>query len=244
MAGGKLARVYKAPRGKKSYYKPRRRYRKQANLPSPVRNPMGTSLNPAYRAGKTVKMRYATTISMNPATSSVANHLFSCNDLYDPDETGTGHQPMGFDEYANYYVDYTVLKATCRITPTTNNIDLDSPASVFSLSVVESSTAPSDPMAIIENNRSVWRVLPFSQNVRPPTLSITYDASKHFGVKDPQDVGEIGTTFTDTSGPASQMYFLIQNSSIDGVTDIAATDILVVIDFLVKLGQPKTVGQS
>lgn len=57
-------------------------------------------------------------------TSGASNyHLFNFNNLYDPDRTGTGHQPCGFDEWTAFYSIYRVLSASIDIwaTNTTNS---------------------------------------------------------------------------------------------------------------------------
>jgi hypothetical protein len=42
-------------------------------------------------------------------------HQWSCNGLYDPNITGTGHQPMYFDQLIGLYDHYTVLRSRFKI---------------------------------------------------------------------------------------------------------------------------------
>ncbi len=44
---------------------------------------------------------------------------YSCNSLYDPNYTGGGHQPYGYDQLTNIYSKYRVDRVTFRITYTT-----------------------------------------------------------------------------------------------------------------------------
>lgn len=52
------------------------------------------------------------TITSTAAASN--SYVYSVNGLYDPDITGTGHQPIGFDQLISLYDHYTVTN--CKIT--------------------------------------------------------------------------------------------------------------------------------
>lgn len=60
------------------------------------------------------KLTYCDTKTITPGTG-MANHVFSMNNLYDPDYTGVGHQPAFRDEWANIYGHYRVLAAHVRV---------------------------------------------------------------------------------------------------------------------------------
>lgn len=57
------------------------------------------------------KLRYCETISMLSSLTPLTNINIACNSIYDPNLTGTGHQPYGHDTYATIYNQYTVLKS-------------------------------------------------------------------------------------------------------------------------------------
>ena len=54
---------------------------------------------------------YSDQITLNPAAGTVSKHVFSANGLFDPNITGVGHQPRGFDQYMALYNHYTVIGA-------------------------------------------------------------------------------------------------------------------------------------
>ncbi len=72
-----------------------------------------------FGQSKTVKLRYVQTISLNANTSgnADASHIkFSCNSLFDPDQTGGGHQPMGYDQICTWFTSYQAISARISVT--------------------------------------------------------------------------------------------------------------------------------
>lgn len=72
---------------------------------------------------KVVYLRYVENFTLNAgsAPSSVA-YVFRSNGLYDPNYTGTGHQPMYFDNYSAIYSTWQVMKSTIRFVLCDNHI--------------------------------------------------------------------------------------------------------------------------
>jgi len=61
-------------------------------------------------------LRYSTTFAgATTAGAITSTYVFRANDLFDPDFTGTGHQPMGFDQLMLWYNHFCVIKARIRI---------------------------------------------------------------------------------------------------------------------------------
>lgn len=72
---------------------------------------------------KTVKLKYVENITLDPpAAGSAATYTFRCNSLFDPNFTGTGHQPMFYDNYSAIYGQYTVVKSFIKVTATDTKI--------------------------------------------------------------------------------------------------------------------------
>lgn len=57
------------------------------------------------------KMKYSDTVY----TDSDGQYIFNLNSVYDPDRTGIGHQPYGFDNLALLYNRYRVISCGWRI---------------------------------------------------------------------------------------------------------------------------------
>lgn len=61
-------------------------------------------------------LKYAGDLARTITAGSLDDYMWALNGLYDPDITGTGHQPYGFDEYMGIYQQYRVISARWRIT--------------------------------------------------------------------------------------------------------------------------------
>lgn len=62
-------------------------------------------------------LRYTSTVAASFFFINIANYVFACNSIFDPDFSSTGHQPYGHDTYATIYNQYTVLASKIKITP-------------------------------------------------------------------------------------------------------------------------------
>lgn len=58
------------------------------------------------------RMKYATNVTTGALNGAYSMNL---NSLFDPDRTGTGHQPLGFDNLSLLYNKYRVVSASYRI---------------------------------------------------------------------------------------------------------------------------------
>lgn len=66
---------------------------------------------------------YNERVTFDNTGGSNGQYQFSANGLYDPNITGTGHQPLYFDQFMAIYDHYTVLGSKCTATliPDTTN---------------------------------------------------------------------------------------------------------------------------
>lgn len=65
-------------------------------------------------ARQIVKMKYAQNI--NTAAGTAYNYKFNLNSIFDPDFTGVGHNPYGYDQLALLYNRYRVISCSYVIT--------------------------------------------------------------------------------------------------------------------------------
>lgn len=108
--------------------------RKQVRRKKPIRRPrrakrsrntrtVAVQRTPGFADATKVKLKYSEFYNLSTnATAVPAYYLYSCNSLYDPNYTGGGHQPFGFDQWmgtsftTGIYNRYTVFGMAYRIT--------------------------------------------------------------------------------------------------------------------------------
>ncbi len=70
---------------------------------------------PLFPARTKRLLRYHTNSSLTSSAGTVATYVFRANDLFDPDYTSTGHQPMGFDQMMTFYNHFCVDWARIKV---------------------------------------------------------------------------------------------------------------------------------
>lgn len=61
------------------------------------------------------KQKYFENFILSPTAGSSSIYQFNLNSIYDPNESGTGHQPMGTDQLQPLYSKYRVYKAIMKV---------------------------------------------------------------------------------------------------------------------------------
>lgn len=97
---------------------------------------------------------YSEQINLNPGVTGIAQYVFASNGLYDPDITGAGHQPAGFDQLMGLWNEYVVVASEIKVSFT--NASTDAVGVTCGISHVDSATTSGDFRVYIENGQTVW----------------------------------------------------------------------------------------
>lgn len=100
-------------KGKRRATKPTRRAR-PLSLTTPSYNRL-LGVKPGFQPMMKFVHKYVEVISLTDSGTG-ANYSWSCNGLYDPNNTGTGHQPLYFDQITPIYAHYCVVSSKIKIT--------------------------------------------------------------------------------------------------------------------------------
>lgn len=93
--------------------KRKRRVKKRRTLPKRRRS----SFAKTFPKSMAVQMTYCDEITVPNRDAGSAPYTFRLNSIFDPDFTGTGHQPRGHDQYATIYQKYCVVGAKVLVEP-------------------------------------------------------------------------------------------------------------------------------
>lgn len=192
---------------KRRPYKKRQQVRKLANIGRAIiPDQMGTIL------------KYTDRITLTCTAGVAEIYEFKINSIYDPDLTGTGHQPVGRDEWMAFYSRYRVLSAKCKAsfysTEAVNNYMAEI-ACAFS---TERYTANTDPELFAQN--------PYSRYKR---MSLIFNSDKSYLQQQTSIgplLGESKTSYktdtsyhgTDSADPGVLAYWTVAVQPIDQAT--------------------------
>lgn len=96
----------------KKKYAPKNKMIRRKRLARPQRTLVNNALHPIPQRFIT-KMKYAERFS----TDASGRYAFNLNSIFDPNRTGVGHQPYGYDTLATLYNRYRVIACGYRIQP-------------------------------------------------------------------------------------------------------------------------------
>lgn len=123
-------------------------------------------------------------LNLNPTLGGLAaQHFISANGLFDPDVTGVGHQPTGFDQLMAFYDHYTVIGS--KIIATFTNGD-SSNGQTVGIYLADATTTVTNPEQIIENGGVVFAELTKDgTDGYSKTLTMNCNPTKYLGRKSP-----------------------------------------------------------
>jgi len=182
-------------------------------------------------------LTYVETFTRTVSAGVNANYQFSCNGLYDPNITGTGHQPMYFDQIAALYNHYTVLRSRIRVTWSAINIPNPVSVALYIEDDTTSGTTSAADQAAERPGAKSGMFLPLAEGTI--TRYASWDAAKTFG---PNPMAQEELSGTSATNPTEQSYYTIVNYFPAG--DTITMVINVKIDYDVVWDEFITVAQS
>lgn len=183
------------------------------------------------------KLRYCEQLRYTSTAGAVNGYVFAANGIFDPDISGTGHQPMYRDNYAALYDQYVVIGS--KITVTMTNLSTTATA-VFGINGDDDSAGSATVATKMEQNNSVWTQLgPLGSGSDTKTLTCTFEPNRDFGV----DAKADGASATVVGANPTELWcYQVFAAANNAAT--AALEFSVEIDYTVKFSELFTPTQN
>jgi len=181
----------------------RRRYKKALRLARPSNFLAQSPLMPIrYKC----RLRYNESVKLVGTAATANAYILTANGLFDPNITGAGHQPMGFDQIMLWYEHYHVTN--CKLTVNfCNNSSADN--IIVGIYIAPDTTVTTDFIRLVENGMMVkkWMGPGLSNSKNICTLALRANIAQVNGQKTilyTNDFrGDVG------ANPVEQTYFHI-----------------------------------
>ncbi len=200
-------------RPKRRFNRRRRRTFRRKRAPRMSYNKLGT-ISPDSLF---VKLKYTESINK---TGVGQTHILSMNSLFDPNTTGVGTQPLGFDQYAALYGHYQVMGCRLKVRAINNSTTVNSLIAMYpSTSLTGSLFAEAS-----EQKYAKQRYLNNSQGGNNMAILSTYSSPKKMIGRVTDSVNYTAVT---SANPANQVYWVISTAPVDNVSN---NDIFLIIN--------------
>lgn len=229
----------KRKRSRKNVGRRKRSFKRRRQRLTLVRNPRGIF-------AKTFKQsfRYVDTVTLDPGVGdAIAYHSFSANGMYDPDITGVGHQPMGFDQLVGItHVNYVVIgsRIKCTFMSQSDNAGIGTAyvgvlRSKFSTPI---STSIND---VMESKQTRVYTMTSADANQKKIVSSKMNVGKFLGTKVMQEDDTAGSV---GANPAEQAYYVVFAASNNLGTDPASIQVLIELEYIAVLKNPRQLAGS
>lgn len=185
--------------------------------------------------------RGSATLSADHSPNVCGNHVVALNDIEDPDQTGGGHRPLGYDQWNLYYNKYRVtscvVKATFYSSASGNNvaawcgIGMDKDLGLH---------APASLDGQIEHQKGKYAKLLLPNSREKVVISAKYDAATFWKASGDYNLDEQTALFS--AAPTDKAYLQLWMGSQSQLTSAIRVDFE--IYFNVTMTEPKGISSS
>lgn len=244
-------RTYTQMRGRRNK-RPNKRMRKNPPTIAKLQNPLTSALqrSPLFPVSvrKIGQLYYESALGLTaPTSGNAVTYFFSANGMYDPNVTGTGHQPIGFDQMMLMYEQCTVINSNIQVT-----FNIGPGLTVqCGVALYPDTTNLTNPSQLVENG--LIRFIPISsgsstfQNQHIRTIvKLGCDVSKYFGRRGVRALLNDDNLYTTAAAnPVEQVYYGISVWQISpDATTTTSVGFDVTINYDVIYWEPRKLTES
>lgn len=189
-----------------------------------------------------VVLKYADFFTLDVGVAGViAIRNFRANGMYDPDATGAGHQPRGFDQWMAMYDHFVVIGGTCKVIFAINTEDAGSGAALGGISLRDTSGLLTDSRDYVEIGSTVYGCLPMDTSSQL-VLQMDYNPNEFLGRSKP--LSDPDLKGSSTGDPTEQAYLQVWVDDIANASNLTAINCFIEITYNAMLIEPRDPGAS
>lgn len=174
--------------------------------PFTIRVPRSNPLPPLLQN----TLRYTEVVNRSFTAGVASAYLFSCNGLYDPNITGTGHQPLYFDQMMALYNHYQVTKSRIKVT-FVPSASVTGP--ILCGLMVDDDTSQTNTLNTSIGERPGARQSMYQKDTHPSIVLYTSWDSKTLATNVDDNPNVQGSA---SANPAEQSYFVLETADLGG----------------------------
>jgi hypothetical protein len=181
-------------------------------------------------------LKYSTRITLNSGVATAAVHVFEANGMYDPDITGVGGQPRGFDQFMLLYDHFLVTQASIDVV-----FGPADAAAICGVTTYDKSATLTDITDYTEQGSTVYKSCPTTQGYEC-RLHHKVDIAKFLSKRNLRDEKDLHGNATNN--PVEDVMFHVWAGSMSSTADATALNAYVTLHFYGEFNEPKDPGAS
>ncbi len=214
-------------------------YRKKRYSKRPAKGLNSLAYQGPLRRQLKTTMTYCDQYTLQPTSAPVTSHqMFSLNGLHDPDITGFGHQPRGFDQLMTLYDHYVVIGVQVEALVT----NLTTATAAVVATIRDNNVPDTNFISQMENpNRKTIMLAGSDAGGSAKSIKFNFNPNKFLGRSHP--LSDPDVKGTATANPLEGCFLQIGHLSDNGNTRNPIS-LTITMKYLCVLIEPKQVGES
>lgn len=182
----------------------------------------------------TTMLKYSDYVVLNSGIGTTSSYTFRANDCYDPDYTGAGHQPRGFDQWTNMYNKFVVIgsKITARFSTDGTTCQ------IVGVRTNTSNTVPTDILDVAEDRKTKYSII---DDTMSKTVSSSFSFKKWIKGKAMSLDTAQGSVL---SSPTNQVFFQLYTANASNGLDAPQVNAFITIQYIVRFFDPVNPASS
>lgn len=219
--------------GKRRYYSKKKSYSRRRRYGSGI-SQMATNTPLPQKFKATLK--YNESVPIVPGLG-LGRYVFNAASLWDPNYTGTGHQPMGFDQIMPMYDHYTVIASKLTVNFQYFN---DTSPMIVGCYLGATVGGPTSSSEMIEQSQCKYDII--GKERSSTTLVMTYSPKKFMGISKPLSADKLQGTIS--ANPSDGAFFQLWAQSQTGADTGTTVLCDVSIEYIAVFTEPHALAQS